>query len=159
MSIGQNLKRISEMLVGEQADDLKTYTIVGFDGSPYITRTLLPRVGESRPILHHIHRPDFDEHLHNHPWSARFRIMSGGYTEQRLMEGYIVERTYRPGDVNELRHDTFHRISRIEPDTWTFGILGQRQQSWGFLVDGVVIDHVDYFAAKGHVIPRSEGKS
>lgn len=67
-----------------------TYTIWGFDKSPYITRTLLPRLGKRRLLLHRIHREDYDQWMHNHPWSnASFLIVSGGYTEERLVDGEV----------------------------------------------------------------------
>lgn len=142
-----------------QNHDAWTYTIHGFDGSPYLTRTLFPRVGELRPMLHRIHRPDADRHLHNHPWkTARFRILTGGYVEERLVDGVVQRLTLRPGDVNELDANTFHRIDSIEPNTWTFGLVGERVQDWGFLVDGVVVPHAEYFASKGYK-PTAPGVS
>lgn len=128
-----------------------TYTIKGFDGSDYITRTLLPRLGNARPILHRIHRADADRYPHNHPWrSALFRIVSGGYTEERLVDGELVTATLRPGDTNRLAFDTFHRVTAIEPETWTVGLIGDRMQDWGFLVDGVLMPHAEYFERRGH---------
>jgi hypothetical protein len=141
-------------------DELFSYAIRGFDGSPYITRTLLPREGDHRTILHRIHRADFDRHLHNHPWStARFMILSGGYVEERLVEGFVVERELKVGDANELDAGTFHRISRIEPNTWTVGVVGPRVQEWGFLVDGKLVEWRDYFASVGHPVDRGASLS
>ena len=66
--------------------------VIGTGGVPYITRTLLPRVAGRRPMLHRIHRPDADAHLHNHPWrTCRSFILSGGYTEERLVDGEVVQ--------------------------------------------------------------------
>jgi hypothetical protein len=131
-----------------------TYTIKGFDGSPYITRTLLPRIAGHRVMLHHIHRADSDRWLHNHPWrEAAFRVVGGGYTEERLVDGQIVTTTLRAGDVNRLTHDTFHRVIAIEPNTWTVGVIGDRMQDWGFLVGDRVVPHAEYFASKGYVQP------
>jgi hypothetical protein len=128
-----------------------TYTINGLDGSPYITRTLLPRVGSERLMIHHIHRPDADRWLHNHPWKwASFRIVSGGYVEERLVDGTIITNRLRPGDVNHLTHETFHRVVAIEPNTWTVGLIGERMQTWGFLVDGVLVESSQYFAQQGY---------
>lgn len=128
-----------------------TYTIKGFDGSDYLTRTLLPRIRDHRVLLHKIHRPDSDRWLHSHPWqTATFRILSGGYTEERLVDGEVVSNFYGPGDVNRLTADTFHRITSICPNTWTVGLIGPRVQDWGFLVDGSLVPWRDYFASKGH---------
>ena len=128
-----------------------TYTIRGFDNSEYLTRTLLPRVAGHRVVLHRIHRPDQDRHLHNHPWrTARFLIVSGGYVEERLVDGRVERRILAPGDMNTLDAETFHRIDTIWPNTWTLGLLGDRVQDWGFLVDGSLVPHADYFAQENH---------
>ncbi len=138
--------------------DLWTYTIKSIAGDPYLTRTLLPRVAGRRPVLHRIHRADNERHLHNHPWAtATFRILAGGYTEERLVDGAIVERVLRPGDENDLTASTFHRVRDVLPGTWTFGLLGERTQDWGFLVDGVFVPHKEYFIAAGYV--SVDGKS
>ena len=137
-----------------------TYTIRGFDGSPYLTRTLLPRIGGHRLMLHRIHREDQDRHCHNHPWAtARFLILSGGYVEQRVVGAHIAETAFQPGDINRLTHDTFHRISYVAPDTWTLGLIGERVQDWGFLVDGAVVPHAEYFARKGYQAAQGASQS
>lgn len=120
-----------------------TYTIAALDGSPYLTRTLLPRLGRHRVMLHRIHRKDADPWPHNHPWrDARFLVLSGGYTEER--DG--ATRVLRPGDVNALTAETFHRVTHVEPNTWTLGLIGERVQDWGFRVDEVLVPHAEYFA-------------
>jgi hypothetical protein len=129
-----------------------TYTIRGFDGSSYLTRTLFPRAFGARPMIHRIWREDQDRHPHNHPWAwARFLIVSGGYVEERhVANGDIVERTLGPGDVNALEASTLHRVRTVWPNTWTLGLIGPRVQDWGFCVDGTIVPHKTYFAQFGH---------
>lgn len=134
-----------------QNGNLWTYTIFGFDRAPYLTRTLMPRIAGHRLMLHRIWREDADRHCHNHPWkTARFLILSGGYVEERLVDGEIVVRTLKPGDVNEINATTFHRVRTVFANTWTLGLIGERCQDWGFLVDGELVSYQTYFAAKGH---------
>lgn len=137
-----------------------TYTINGFDNSPYITRTLLPRLGNHRPMIHRIWREDADEYMHNHPWkTAFFMIASGGYTEERLTpSGKIQRRRLDPGDINQLHCGDFHRVTDVDPNTWTVSLIGERVQNWGFLVNGKLMSHQEYFRLKGH-ISQSESKS
>lgn len=136
-----------------------SYTIRGFDGSPYIDRTLFPRVLGHRVMLHKIWRADEDPWLHNHPWrTARFLIVSGGYAERRLVNGLTVHRQLRPGDVNTLDSATYHRVDHVEPNTWTLGLIGERCQDWGFMVGGKHVPHAEYFAQRRH-ITKSEGRS
>jgi hypothetical protein len=128
-----------------------TYHIRGLDRSLYLSRTIGPRVLGARPLLHRIWREDQDRYLHNHPWAwASFLIVSGGYVEERLVDGRIEPRVYLPGDVNRLDASTLHRVRKVWPDTWTIGIAGPRVQEWGFLVDGVMVEHKKYFASIGH---------
>lgn len=129
-----------------------SYVIRGTDGSPYITRTLLPRVLGHRVMIHRIWRHDRDRWRHNHPWrTARFVVVCGGYVEERADDsGHPVTRRLSPGDVNRLDADDFHRVTYVLPGTVTVGLVGERCQAWGFLVDGegfVVSD--DYFLRTG----------
>lgn len=126
--------------------NLWSYVIRGFDGSPYITRTLLPRALGHRLMIHKIWRADADRWLHNHPWrTAKFLVATGGYTERRLVDGRTVHRRLGPGDLNELDASTFHRIDHVEPNTWTIGLIGERCQDWGFLVEGEFVESSVYF--------------
>lgn len=75
-------------------DERWAYTITGEDGSPYLTRILLTRL----PILdqirkrlgvgvyvHHFHRSDGDQALHDHPWEfGASLVLNGAYVEERL---------------------------------------------------------------------------
>lgn len=151
------LDRLQDAMAKVARNDVAwTYTILGFDGSPYITRTLLPRVGSYRTLVHTLHRDDADPHPHNHPWrTARFRCVSGGYTDERWVKvagvWTQVRRLIRPGDHNLLASDDFHRAVEVLPSTRTVGVVGERVQDWGFLVDDSVVPHDEYFRRKGYV--------
>ncbi len=128
-----------------------TYVIRGSDDSPYITRTLLPRLLGYRVMIHRIHRADEDEHPHNHPWHmSRFMIISGAYLEHRY-DDYIGPNrfkinTYGIGDINTLDAKAFHRIDSVMPNTWTVGLVGRKVQDWGFLTGrNHVVPHKQYF--------------
>jgi hypothetical protein len=132
-----------------QNGHLWTYNITGQAGGedPYITRTLFPRVAGIRPMLHQIHRPDDDMWCHNHPWKWAYSlILSGGYTEGREQpRGALELIDYRPGDINRIQADTFHRITHVLPDTWTLLFVGPSVQDWGFRVEGKFVPAPEYF--------------
>ena len=89
-----------------------------------------------RLYLHHFHRSDADDDLHNHPWSGSSTILAGGYTEERLHpDGSIRSRTYLPGDSVDLMPNTFHRVDLLDPAAgcWTLFRTSRRVQSWGFI--------------------------
>lgn len=166
-----------------QNDTLWCYTILGKDGSPYLTRILLPRWRGKRRMIHYIRRADADRDMHNHPWrEARGRILLGGYLEERLAEGglgraYVADgkggwrddgacmvlrpsRWYLPGDRTQLDATTFHRVARVKPRTWTTLVVGERTgDEWGFLDadDGTFKPWRACFAEKG--LSTENGKS
>lgn len=143
-------------------DVLGAYTIYGLDGSPYLTRVRGPRIGGRRWIAHRIWRPDAERVPHNHPWrTARFRVLSGGYVEERLdvASGRRTTRRLGVGDVNVLSCDDFHRIVEVLPETCTLGTVGEKLPDWGFWVDGEgLVDRETYQARMGYRPSAWEGR-
>lgn len=140
------------------------YTPIITDGVLYMERLWLfnpyPATGGSGadrsiwqfPIsirLHHICEPDQDRHNHDHPWHARTIVARGGYDEDRIVEftsDGAVTATFerRAGDTATLRFGEYHRITSVQPDTWTIFITGRYRGIWGFLVDGVKVPWRQY---------------
>lgn len=107
-------------------------------------------------VLHHFRASDADHELHNHPWDWGLSlILTGGYREERrvhlrmhenlelpqelqkVLERVrhgILSRDFRPGSINFLRANTFHRIDLLDEQAgcWTLFIHGKRVQNWGF---------------------------
>lgn len=110
------------------------------DGSQPFDSHGNPREGVEWPAggtgvyIHRFHRGDDDLALHNHPWKwAVSIVLAGGYREElRTADDRVVTRVVRPGDVNVIRHETFHRVDLIENDAWTLFIAGPKVASWGF---------------------------
>ncbi len=137
----------------------RPYKVIYDDGgSPYLLRVYqtkhephqLGSVTRERQLpavyLHYFFRGDTDRELHNHPWEwAVSLILSGGYVEERydgpldLVEPRRVRaRTLRPGAVNFIRHDTYHRVQLVNGPTWSLFIAGPRVrqtrgEDWGFV--------------------------
>lgn len=83
--------------------------------------------------LHKFHRGDDGEELHNHPWKWSVSlILAGGYIEERREGLDVVTYKYKPGAINILMADTFHRVDLREHDAWSLFIAGPKVQSWGF---------------------------
>lgn len=122
-------------LVRPENDYFWAHTI----GGDYLLRVKFPRVRRLlhfRPMLHHFGRSDHDREHHNHPfnWSISL-ILVGGYTEERVdSKGGITTKRFRPGMVNIIRRNDFHRIelTNQELGCWTFFIAGKRVGEWGF---------------------------
>lgn len=124
----------------------KSFTIYGRGNTPYLTRWYIhPKreVDEDRTTpfgvyINFFHRSDEDEHEHNHPWDHAVAIvLAGGYTDQR--EGVV--KVYRPGDINVLDGNTFHKVTLLDPKqgSWSLFIAAKRFQSWGFKTpEGIV---------------------
>lgn len=154
---GGRVSRALWALVERQA---RPYKVIYDDGgSPYLLRVYQTRHTQHQPgevteerrlpavYLHYFFRGDLDRELHNHPWEwAVSVILSGGYTEERydgpldLIEPRRVRaRALRPGSVNVIRHDTYHRVQMLNgTPTWSLFIAGPRVaktrgEDWGFV--------------------------
>jgi len=113
------------------------------ESGPYLDRYTLAVFPDGAHLyLHHFLSSDAGADLHNHPWSGRSIILSGGYREERRVGDTIVERVCRVGDTSTLQPDTFHRLDilDVEAGCWTLFYAGPHVQSWGFWdrVTGVV---------------------
>jgi hypothetical protein len=97
--------------------------------------------------FHHIKREDQGRDLHNHPFWFRSIIIKGWYLEDRLLpNGKIVTNSYGEGSVNVCDANTYHEITYVSKGgCLTLVIHGRKlPQSWGFLVDGKHVPHMEY---------------
>lgn len=140
-------------------------TITDPQGAPYLTRWYLwpgkPRSAEDEvtpkaPLaifIHFFHRSDKDRDQHNHPWAKSWAlILKGGYVEERG----DARRTFRPGMVNVITKDDYHRVELLDParGSWSLFVAGQNVGSWGFR-DSETGKHIhwrNYLGGKNTVI-------
>lgn len=130
-------------------------------GSRYMSRWIV-QTPYGTVKLHHIHRPDADEHPHDHVADFWSLILSGGYREERtVLRGttlapdvrdalleilaqdgisgirrigrLVVARRFARGEIVRRRAEEVHRIVAVEPNTWTLVLFGPKVRSWGFL--------------------------
>jgi hypothetical protein len=100
--------------------------------------------------LHHIHLPDQDRHLHDHPWNARTFILRGNYVEVRPVMSWLGTSFDRPisrnaGDTATLKFGECHRITQVSPGgVWTLFVTGKYRGTWGFMVDGAKVQWRQY---------------
>ncbi len=109
------------------------------DNSKYLTRYYIFR----KPVkwmpsiyLHCFHASDEDMELHNHDWNRSFSfILCGSYLEERLINNKIVSRILKPGEINYIRANDFHRIELKTKRVWTLFISGSKTKAkgWGFI--------------------------
>lgn len=130
------------------------FLIHGDDGSPYLKRYYLTpdRSWWRRRLpglfLHRFYRGDHDRELHNHPWSwSAALVVWGGYREIRQdgTWGPRYEMEHRPGSVNVIWDETFHRVELIDPrGSWSLFLVGpsksrtfagKQYSDWGFLLE------------------------
>lgn len=135
------------------------YTITN-GTTPYLTRIRFPRLFGWWVMLHHIHRPDHDREMHNHPWKKAYSfLLTGSYTEERLAQDllpFVMEREYHQVRwFNILHKEDFHKITSIQGPLWTLFIVGNHQNTngvdWGFLDEEnrKLIPHEEYNAKTG----------
>lgn len=106
--------------------------------------------------VHRFVSSDSDPELHNHPWTATSWILVGGYIEERRVPalqgiGYrVIIQTFRPGMLNHLAADTFHRVLLAESDAWSLIRIGEKVQTWGFfnMETGIFLHWKEHAARK-----------
>lgn len=106
---------------------------------PYLSRYYIFGNATSRWFLalHHIHKSDADDALHNHPWPYLACQLSGLMYEVTLSGLH----KRRPGYLRWRSRDSLHRLILPKGSVWSLFLGGPRQSSWGFLVGGKVVDH------------------
>lgn len=139
------------------------------DGKPsvlYMRRWRFLRTPWFELRVHHIVRSDGDRELHDHPFDFVSFIISGGYWEERLVDGALNNRTMTrclPGSFIFRKAETLHRLSlntlvddledEYDLPAWTFVIAGPRRREWGFVTE----TGEGWISWKEHVA-RREGK-
>lgn len=115
--------------------------IDGEGGEPYLERYYLWGAFGWHAYLHRFVDSDPDRGLHDHPWGrALSLVLVGGYDEIRgdPATGETSRRFVRPGSLNRLRGDDFHRVVlRSDRPAWTLFLHGPRTKGWGFVQNGV----------------------
>lgn len=132
----QNKSLIARLLY-RLSGRLRCRVIDGNDGQPYLERYHLFRLpGGGGVYIHRFLASDPDRGLHDHPWKhALGIILSGGYRELRLDGDQVVTHRLKPGRLNLIRGEDFHRI--ILPtetdEAWTLFAHTAKVKPWGFL--------------------------
>lgn len=101
--------------------------------------------------VHHILRKDYDDHKHDHPWEFRTFVLKGWYVEQRecLLHYYRTQ-----GTTATMQIGDYHSIRDVSPGgVWTLVILGRRQDTWGFKVDGEKVPAHKYLKSRDDARP------
>ncbi len=115
----------------------KKKTIQRSDLKDYLTRYYLFR----KPVwwmpsiyLHCFHSSDQDLELHSHPWGFSVSlILSGSYKEEYFDGDEIKTRIMKPGMLNFISADKYHRVDLIDDEVWTLFISGRKMKNWGFI--------------------------
>lgn len=115
------------------------------DGSFYMERFWLFRTPWINARVHHIHTPDHDRHLHDHPWTFISIILRGSYIEARprfyeprffssLNNTELVDYTYRrEGSIALRRAIDRHLIDLVSNGgVWTLVFTFPNRHKWGF---------------------------
>lgn len=107
--------------------------------------------------FHHILRGDSDRHPHDHPWAFRSIILRGHYLEERHFNDELGSSRRIAREVGAtylMPFGAYHRISSVSlGGVLTLCILGKKQDTWGFLVNGQRIQWQEYYGH--HETPAS----
>jgi len=124
---------------------LRRRLTLSHDGRPFLDRWGIVHERIGGFYLHHIAGPDPGMDLHDHPWSFVSIILRGSYTEQtaEAREACLLaeiaeqwpetsERSWRRFSIHRMPLTIAHRITAVEPGTWTLVLRGPTRRKWGF---------------------------
>lgn len=128
--------------------------IYGQDGSLYMERFQLFAFEHFSARLHHIVREDRDRHLHDHPWDFVSIVLQGGYVEARPYEAsdplwigeqeVVCEVSRVAPCIAHRRALDRHKITSVDPGTWTFFLTGPYKNKWGFFTPKGKVPYREY---------------
>lgn len=102
------------------------------DGDLYLRRYTLLSVFGFKLMVHYIRRPDYAEHLHDHPWRFWTLILKGGYKE-KTPDGV---HTRKPWRIYFHGIGFQHHITELlDGPAWTLVFRGRRIREWGFITE------------------------
>lgn len=115
--------------------------IITGDGKerPYLERYKLFHLGDYFFVYLHRFLDSDQAGIHDHPWRLSVSLLlSGGYDEVRMLKRgdpeSVVYLQRRPGTINIIRADDFHRVVIPEGrQAWSIFMHGRRIRRWGFL--------------------------
>lgn len=111
--------------------------IINDAGVPYLERYHLLSLGKNfmRGYIHRFVASDPDRGVHDHPWNyAVSFVLTGGYYEERLIDGEVVTRRVKPFSLNFIKGSDFHRVVMPEGQTcWSIFFHTNWVKGWGFM--------------------------
>ena len=102
-------------------------------GQPYLVRVYLGHWRGWRLYVHRFLVPDGERWLHDHPFDGLAVVLCGGYIEEVLPALGAEPRGFRRRWFNWIPQRKLHRISSVQPGTWTLFVHGPHRKLWGFL--------------------------
>ncbi len=120
-------------------------------GELYLRRLYIFRTPLGGLMSHQLLAEDFGRDLHGHPWrlggwSFLSLVVRGGYEEEVATIDTLADgrqflygnrtRIRKAGRAYAFRQDDVHRISSVEPKTWTivWSFPKPKNRTWGFWV-------------------------
>ena len=111
----------------------------------YLTRLILIQCPLFSVMLHWIHAPDKQRHLHDHPVSMICFVLSGYYCEYTKTSTHKIQKPRLVNWVNWIPFNKQHQIVIISKSpVITLCFAGRRVQEWGFYTKNGWIPHKEY---------------
>ena len=117
----------------------------------FLIRNTILKLGRLHIRLHNILTEDETPYLHTHPFFYISIILSGGYSEQILVDKKIKNLKHKKGSIIIRQPKTFHRINRIDNNTKTLFITWKSRFKWG------LIPHKDIEIPQEFIKPENGG--
>ena len=130
------------------------YMLLNPDGSNYMARRYLFKLGRYELRLHRIYSPDLGVWPHNHPFTFRGFVLGGSYNERKweFEKSMPVHNWYQTGDATCMDRFSFHVITAISSvsnkqcyvPTVCLARWNDNRSAWGFLEEGEYVHYKQY---------------
>lgn len=118
---------------------MSSFDIPCEDGRLYLRRLRIVQTPWFSVLLHEIHEPDSDRHMHDHPFNFFTLILKGGYEEvvaETLHSNRPKFNVWHRGTFHAMRTHQIHKITHLhQHPTWTLVLTGARTREWGFMTE------------------------
>lgn len=110
----------------------------------FLHRWALLTVGRFRIRIHNIRAVDVTPFLHSHPFHYVSVVLSGGYTEQVLVDAEVVVNTFTRGKIINGSPKKFHKITSCLPNTYTLFFAWYIDRPWELVTHPMIVADPTY---------------
>lgn len=116
----------------------------------YLARKTILKFRRLHVRFHEILSEDKTPFLHSHPFYYMSVVLKGGYIEELLKDGEIIEKKHKVGSIILRRPKDFHRIKSIQGPSKTLFMTWKVNERWSLKKHSEV-------SCEGYEFPQKNG--